>query len=351
MTTTSAPALLRHDWSLEEARALHDLPLFQLVDQAREVHKRHHPEGKVQLCTLLSVKTGGCPENCSYCPQSSHHEGGVDAEKMLDVEEVLASARRAKEIGSTRFCMGAAWREIKDGPAFDKVVEMVRGVKDLGLEACATLGMLNDEQAKRLADAGLDAYNHNLDTSRSAYKSIVTTRTYDDRLMTLKRVRNAGITVCSGGIIGMGETIDDRVMMLVELARFEPHPESVPINALVRVPGTPLAELPPVTGVELVRMVATARLMMPLTRVRLSAGRAELSEEAQLLALYAGANSIFYGDKLLTTPNPGANEDAALLQRAGLTALAPAELGSALRRLGFAAIPRGGYPPRESGRT
>jgi biotin synthase len=320
---------LRHDWTLEEARAIHDTPLFELVDRARAVHRAHHPDGKVQLCTLLSVKTGGCPEDCAYCPQSSHHEGGVDAEKMLDVDQVLASARRAKEAGSTRFCMGAAWREVKDGPAFDKVVDMVRGVKSLGLEACATLGMLNDAQAKRLAEAGLDAYNHNLDTSRNAYKSIINTRTYDDRLATLKRVRGAGITVCSGGIIGMGESIDDRVLMLIELAKFDPHPESVPINALVRVPGTPLAELPPVTGMELVRMVATARLMMPLSRVRLSAGRTELSEEAQLLALYAGANSIFYGDKLLTTPNPESNEDAAMLKRAGLQALAPAELAAA----------------------
>ena len=310
----------RHDWTLSEARALHDLPLFELLDHAREVHRARHPDGKVQLCTLLSVKTGGCPEDCAYCPQSSKHEGSVDAEKMLDLEQVLASAQRAKDVGSTRFCMGAAWREVKDGPAFDKVVEMVRGVKSLGLEACATLGMLNDDQAKRLFDAGLDAYNHNLDTSRSAYKSIVSTRTYDDRLSTLRRVRAAGITVCSGGIIGMGESIDDRVSMLIELAALDPHPESVPINALVRVPGTPLAELPPVQGIELVRMVATARIMMPGTRVRLSAGRTELSEEAQLLALYAGANSIFYGDKLLTTPNPDANEDAAMLKRAGLEA-------------------------------
>ena len=318
---TAEHVSLRHDWSLAEARALHDLPLFELVDRARAVHKAFHPDGKVQLCTLLSVKTGGCPEDCAYCPQSSHHETDVGAEKMLDVGAVLSAAQRAKDAGATRFCMGAAWREVKDGPAFDRVVDMVKGVKELGLEACATLGMLNDAQAKRLAAAGLDAYNHNLDTSRSAYKSIVTTRTYDDRLRTLASVRSAGITVCSGGIIGMGESIDDRVSMLIELAKMDPHPESVPVNALVRVPGTPLAMLPPVTGVELVRMVATARMMMPRSRVRLSAGRAELSDEAQLLALYAGANSIFYGDKLLTTPNPGANEDAELLARAGLEAL------------------------------
>ena len=314
---------LRHDWTLTEARALHDLPLFELVDRARAVHKAFHPDGKVQLCTLLSVKTGGCPEDCAYCPQSSHHETDVGAEKMLDVGAVLSAAQRAKDAGATRFCMGAAWREVKDGPAFDRVVDMVKGVKELGLEACATLGMINDAQATRLAAAGLDAYNHNLDTSRSAYKSIVTTRTYDDRLRTLASVRKAGITVCSGGIIGMGESIDDRVLMLIELAKMDPHPESVPVNALVRVPGTPLALLPPVPGVELVRMIATARLMMPRSRVRLSAGRSELSDEAQLLALYAGANSIFYGDKLLTTPNPEANDDAALLARAGLTAEAP----------------------------
>ncbi|HEU4534394.1 MAG TPA: biotin synthase BioB, partial [Polyangiaceae bacterium] len=311
-------ATLRHNWTVPEARAVHDTPLFALLDRARGVHRAHHPDGKVQLCTLLSVKTGGCPENCSYCPQSSHHETNVGAERMLDVDAVLAAAARAKAEGATRFCMGAAWREVKDGPAFERVLAMVRGVKGLGLEACATLGMLNEDQARSLKEAGLDAYNHNLDTSRAAYRSIVSTRTYDDRLATLGRVRRAGITVCSGGIIGMGESIDDRVGMLVELARLEPHPESVPVNALVRAPGTPLEHLPPVPGLELVRMVATARIMMPLARVRLSAGRSELTEEAQVMALYAGANSIFYGDKLLTTPNPGENEDRRLLERAGL---------------------------------
>ncbi len=311
----------RHDWTLPEARAVHDSPLFALLDRARSVHRAHHADGKVQLCTLLSVKTGGCPEDCSYCPQSSHYDTKVGAERMLDVDAVLDAARRAKEAGATRFCMGAAWREIKDGPAFDRVLSMVRGVKGMGLEACVTLGMLNDDQARRLKEAGLDAYNHNLDTSRAAYRSIVSTRSYDDRLATLSRVRRAGITVCSGGIIGMGESIDDRVAMLIELARLEPHPESVPVNALVRSPGTPLADLPPVPGLELVRMVATARIMMPRTRVRLSAGRSDLSEEAQVMALYAGANSIFYGDKLLTTPNPGENEDRRLLERAGLEPL------------------------------
>ena len=309
---------VRHDWTLAEARALHDLPLFTLVDRARAVHRAHHRDGEVELCTLLSVKTGGCPEDCAYCPQSSHHASDVGAEKMLDVPAVLDAARRARAAGSTRFCMGAAWRDVKDGPAFDRVLDMVRGVKSLGLEACCTLGMLTEDQARRLAEAGLDAYNHNLDTSRDAYRSIISTRTYDDRLATLGRVRRAGITVCSGGIIGMGESIDDRCAMLVELARLDPHPESVPVNALVRAKGTPLEALPPVDPLDLVRMIATARILMPLARVRLSAGRTEIGREAQLLCLYAGANSIFYGDRLLTTPNPGPDEDRRLLDDAGL---------------------------------
>jgi biotin synthase len=315
---------VRHDWTVAQAVALHDLPLFELLDRARAVHRAFHGEREVQLCTLLSVKTGGCPEDCAYCPQSSHHETEVGAERMLDVDAVLAAARRAKEVGSTRFCMGAAWREVKEGPAFDRVLDMVRGVKALGLEACCTLGMLTEDQARRLKEAGLDAYNHNLDTSRQAYRSIISTRTYDDRLITLGNVRRAGITVCSGGIIGMGESIADRCGMLVELATLTPHPESVPINALVRAPGTPLEHLPPIDPIEFVRMIAAARLMMPRSRVRLSAGRTELSREAQLLCLYAGANSIFYGDKLLTTPNPGPDEDRALIEDAGLRPMAPA---------------------------
>lgn len=314
---------VRFDWTLSEARALHDLPLFELVDRARAVHTRLHPKNEVQLCTLLSVKTGGCPENCAYCPQSSHHQA-VKGEKMLQVDEVLDAARRSKEAGATRFCMGAAWREVKDGSAFDRVIEMVKGVKGMGLEACVTLGMLTEDQAARLKEAGLDAYNHNLDTSRDFYKQIITTRQFDERLSTLKNVRKAGITVCSGGIIGMGESTDDRCTMLVELAKLDPHPESVPVNALVRVPGTPLEALPPVEGEELIRMVALARLMMPLSKVRLSAGRTELSKEAQLFCMYAGANSIFYGEKLLTTPNPEASEDSELIRSAGLVAAAPA---------------------------
>lgn len=314
---------LRHDWTLAEARALHDLPLFELIDRARAAHKERFGGTEVQLCTLLSVKTGGCPEDCAYCPQSSHHETSVAAEKMLDVPQVLAAAQRAKDAGSTRFCMGAAWREVKEGPAFDRVVDMVKGVKALGLEACCTLGMLTEDQARRLGEAGLDAYNHNLDTSRAAYNSIITTRTYDQRLSTLRAVRKAGITVCSGGIIGMGESIDDRCQMLVELASMTPHPESVPINALVRVEGTPLAHLPPVDPLEFVRMIATARVMMPHSMVRLSAGRTELTRETQMLCMYAGANSIFYGDRLLTTDNPGVDEDAALIRDAGLSAMEP----------------------------
>lgn len=310
-------------YSREEVRALYDQPLLPLLDEARRVHRAHHPDNEVQLCTLLSVKTGGCPEDCAYCPQSSHYETPVGPEKMLDVEHVLASARRAKDLGSTRFCMGAAWREVKDGPAFDRIVEMVRGVKSLGLEACVTLGMLNEEQAKRLAEAGLDAYNHNLDTSREHYRSIIKTRTYDDRLRTLENVRKAGISLCCGGIIGMGESIDDRCEMLRTLANLDPQPESVPINALVPVEGTPLANAKPVDPLDLVRMIAVARILMPKSRVRLSAGRASLSREAQMLCMLAGANSIFYGEKLLTTPNPGQDEDMALIRDAGLQAMAP----------------------------
>jgi biotin synthase len=308
-------------FSREFVRRLYDQPLFSLLDRARGVHLASQPVHEVQLCTLLSVKTGGCPEDCAYCPQSSHYATDVGPERMLDVDQVIAAARRAKDSGSTRFCMGAAWREVKDGPAFERVLAMVRGVKSLGLEACVTLGMLTEGQALELKKAGLDAYNHNLDTSRENYRSIITTRTFDDRLRTLERVRAAGITVCSGGIIGMGESIDDRCEMLRTLANLVPQPESVPVNALVRVPGTPLEHLPPVDPLDLVRMVACARILMPAARVRLSAGRTDLTREAQLLALYAGANSIFYGDKLLTTPNPDADEDRALLRDAGLRSM------------------------------
>ncbi len=307
----------------EEVRALYEKPLLPLVDQARKVHLTHHTDNEVQLCTLLSVKTGGCPEDCAYCPQSSKYDTNVSAEKTLSVDDVVVRARRAKEIGATRFCMGAAWREVKDGPMFDRMLEMVTEVKGLGLETCVTLGMLNADQAKRLKDAGLDTYNHNIDTSPEAYRSIIQTRTFEDRLRTLKHVREAGISVCSGGIIGMGETADDRCEMLRTLANLDPQPESVPINALVPVEGTPLADRPPVDPLDLVRMIAIARILMPKTRVRLSAGRTDLSREAQLLCMYAGANSIFYGEKLLTTPNPDESDDLALLREAGLKAQPP----------------------------
>ena len=311
-------------FSSEHVRSLYDRPLLPLLDAARRVHLEHHPDNEIQLCTLLSVKTGGCPEDCAYCPQASRYDTNVGAERMLDVDQVILSARRAKELGSTRFCMGAAWREVKDGPAFERVLDMVRGVKGLGLEACATLGMLSESQAGRLREAGLDAYNHNLDTSRENYRSIITTRTFEDRLETLDRVRRAGISVCSGGIIGMGESAEDRCEMLRTLANLDPQPESVPVNALVPVEGTPLGDRPPVDPLDLVRMIAVARILMPRARVRLSAGRAALSREGQMLCLLAGANSIFFGDKLLTTPNPEEEEDLAFLRDAGLAPMPPA---------------------------
>jgi biotin synthase len=308
------------EYTLKAVRAIHDLPIPELVFRAQGVHRQHHPEGEVQLCSLLSVKTGGCPEDCAYCPQSSKYETEVDPERMMKPAEVLEAAGRAKAAGATRFCMGAAWREVKEGPAFDSVIEMVRGVREMGMEACCTLGMLSEDQAKRLADAGLSAYNHNLDTSKTFYGSIISTRTYEDRLRTLRNVRQAGITVCAGGIIGMGESLDDRCGMLMTLANLDPQPESVPVNALVPSPGTPLADRPPVDPIELVRMIATARILMPRARVRLSAGRLALSREAQLLCFLAGANSIFYGEKLLTTGNPDVEADRALLRDAGLRA-------------------------------
>jgi biotin synthase len=308
------------EYSLKAVRAIHDLPIPELILRAQTVHREHHPGGEVQLCSLLSVKTGGCPEDCSYCPQSSKYETEVDAERMLKPAEVLEAAGRAKAAGATRFCMGAAWREVKEGPAFDSVLEMVRGVRAMGMEACCTLGMLSEDQANRLAEAGLSAYNHNLDTSKTFYGNIISTRVYEDRLRTLGHVRKAGITVCSGGIIGMGESLDDRCAMLMTLANLDPQPESVPVNALVPSPGTPLADRPPVDPLELVRMIATARILMPKSRVRLSAGRLSLSREAQLLCFLAGANSIFYGEKLLTTGNPDVEADRALLRDAGIRA-------------------------------
>ncbi len=313
----------RHRWTVEEVRALHDLPLTELVFRAQAVHRDHHPPDAVQLCTLVSIKTGGCSEDCAYCPQSSKH-ATVQPERFLTVEEVVDKARLARDSGASRFCMGAAWRDPKDGPAFERVLEMIRGVRALGLEACTTLGMLTEEQATRLGEAGLTAYNHNLDCSKEFYGQIITTRTYEQRLETLANVAKAGIQVCCGGIIGMGESIADRCAMLVTLANLDPPPNSVPVNALVPVEGTPLAGRPPVDPFELVRMIATARLVMPRSLVRLSAGRAQLTREAQLLCFLAGANSIFYGDKLLTTGNPDADDDMKLFRDAGLSPLVPA---------------------------
>jgi biotin synthase len=315
--------MIRTDWTLAEVRAIHDLPLLDLIHRAQTVHREHFGDNKVQLCSLLSVKTGGCPEDCAYCPQSAHYRTGVAAEPLMHLDDVVAAARKVRAAGATRFCMGAAWREVKDGPQFDRVLEMVRGVKKLGMEACCTLGMLTEDQARRLKEAGLDAYNHNLDTSRERYGDIITTRTYEDRLRTIAHVRAAGISVCCGGILGMGESIEDRCEMLRTLAAHDPHPESVPINALVAVRGTPLAAMPRVGTLEMVRAIATARILMPRAMVRLSAGRAQMSAEAQLLCMLAGANSIFFGEKLLTTGNPAYADDMALFEAAGIAPLEP----------------------------
>jgi biotin synthase len=313
----------RHDWTLAEVRALHDLPLLELVYRAQSVHRVTFPASQVQLCSLLSVKTGGCPEDCAYCPQSARHATGVKAERLMPVPQVLEAARAARAAGATRFCMGAAWREVREGPQFESVLEMVRGVRALGMEACCTLGMLSEAQARRLKEAGLTAYNHNLDTSEGYYGEIISTRTYEDRLRTLAHVRSAGIHVCSGGILGMGESIEDRCQLLLTLANQEVHPESVPINALVAVEGTPLEGRAPVPVTDMVRAIGTARLLMPRAMVRLSAGRLQMSEEGQLLCMMAGANSLFFGEKLLTTGNPEYETDMAMLERAGFRALEP----------------------------
>jgi biotin synthase len=313
---------LKHDWTREEVRCLYNRRLLDALYEAQTVHRQYFETGEVQLCQLLSIKTGGCPEDCAYCPQSAHYDTGLDREPLLALDRVMKEAGEARGRGVTRFCMGAAWREVNDGPEFDAVLEMVRGVSSLGLEVCCTLGMLNQSQARRLAEAGLHAYNHNLDTSAEFYDRIITTRNYEDRLRTLQHVREAGITVCSGGIIGMGESDEDRIGLLHQLATLNPHPESVPINVLVRVEGTPLAEEDEVDPLLLVRTIAAARSLMPTSRVRLSAGRRSLSREAAALCFMAGANSIFVGDKLLTTPNPARDEDEALIED---LALKPAE--------------------------
>lgn len=322
---SGTPLPLRFDWTTEEIRAVYELPLPEIIFRAQSAHRRFHDPEIVQGCALLSVKTGGCPEDCAYCPQSAHYQTDTPRQVLLSVEETLAAARNARQNGATRFCMGAAWRDAPEGREFDQVLEMVRGVRALGMEACCTLGMLTQSQADRLAEAGLTAYNHNLDTSPEFYGQIITTRTYKDRLDTLQRVRQAGVTVCCGGIIAMGESRADRCRLLQQLANQRPHPESVPINALVRVAGTPLDGQAPVDVIEMVRMVATARILMPSSVVRLSAGRLALSDEAQALCFIAGANSIFMGDKLLTTPNPDADGDRALFGKLGMR-LAPEPL-------------------------
>ena len=314
---------IRHDWSVDEIVAIHDQPLLELIAEAGAVHRRHHSPGDVQRASLLSIKTGGCPEDCAYCPQSAHHkEVKLDRVELMATDAVLALAARAKNAGADRFCMGAAWRHVRDGAEFDAVLAMVSGVRALGMEACVTLGMLTPSQAERLKEAGLTAYNHNLDTGPDFYADIISTRSYADRLRTLHAVRDAGLQMCAGGIIGMGESVRDRAAMLAVLAGFAPHPESVPINALVPVAGTPLAKRPKLDPLDLVRMIATARVVMPAARVRLSAGRSSLSREAQVLCMAAGANSIFYGETLLTTPNADTGEDDALF--AALAAREPA---------------------------
>lgn len=309
---------IRHDWTKEEIQAIYDRPLMDLIYDAATVHRANNDPSEVQVCTLLSVKTGGCPEDCAYCPQAARYHTDVKVHKLLDVDVVLGKAQTAKDNGSTRFCMGAAWREVRDNRDFDKVIDMVKGVNDMGMEVCCTLGMLTEDQAQKLKDAGLYAYNHNLDTSEEHYEEIITTRTYDNRLDTLTNVRKANISVCSGGIIGMGETVLDRVGMLQTLSNLPEHPESVPVNALVPVPGTPLEEQPKVSVWDMVRMIATARIIMPKAQVRLSAGRVRMNVEEQALCFLAGANSIFAGDELLTTPNPEVNQDKEMFQTLNL---------------------------------
>jgi biotin synthase len=310
--------MIRNNWTLAEIKEIYDTPLLDLVFKAATIHREYNAIGEVQVCTLLSIKTGGCPEDCAYCPQAARYNTGVSVQALMKKEEVLEYAARAKAAGSTRFCMGAAWREVRDNKDFDRVLDMVKGVNEMGMEVCCTLGMLNGDQAKRLAEAGLYAYNHNLDTSSDYYGEIISTRTYSDRLETLDNVRKAGVTVCCGGIIGLGESHEDRVKMLHTLSTLPEHPESVPINALVRVAGTPLADNPKVDVWDMVRMIATARILMPGTMVRLSAGRAEMSQSEQALCFMAGANSIFAGEKLLTTPNPTFEEDDQMFQLLGL---------------------------------
>ena len=309
---------IRNDWSLDEIYDIYNSPLLELVFRAATTHKKYNDTAEVQVCTLLSIKTGGCSEDCAYCPQAARYHTDVNVHALMKKEEVLQYAQKAKDAGSTRFCMGAAWREVRDNKDFDRVIEMVKGVNEMGMEVCCTLGMLTETQAQKLAEAGLYAYNHNIDTSAEYYTEIITTRTYDDRLQTLEHVRKAGVSVCCGGIIGLGETHEDRIKMLHTLATLPEHPESVPINALVAIPGTPLEHNQKVGVWDMIRMIATARILMPKAMVRLSAGRTGMSISEQALCFMAGANSIFAGDKLLTTPNPSFEEDDAMFQLLGL---------------------------------
>jgi biotin synthase len=314
----SKNALIRNNWTVEEIEEIYNQPMMELVFSAASVHRENNQYNEVQVCTLLSIKTGGCSEDCAYCPQAARYNTGVDVHALMQTDEVLAYAKKAAEAGSTRFCMGAAWREVRDNRDFDRVIEFVKEVNQLGMEVCCTLGMLTGDQAKKLADAGLYAYNHNLDTSPEYYGEIISTRTYDDRLQTIEHVRNAGISVCCGGIVGLGETHHDRIQMLHTLATMPEHPESVPINALVSIKGTPLENQPKVDIWDMVRMIATARILMPKAMVRLSAGRTSMSVAEQAMCFMAGANSIFAGDKLLTTANPSFDEDNAMFALLGL---------------------------------
>lgn len=310
--------MIRHDWTLEEIKDIYNTPLLELMYRAATLHREYQDTAEVQVCTLLSIKTGGCSEDCAYCPQAARYNTGIDVQALMKKDEVLAYAQKAKDAGSTRFCMGAAWREVRDNKDFDRVIDMVKGVNEIGMEVCCTLGMLTESQAQKLADAGLYSYNHNLDTSDEYYGEIITTRTYDDRLKTIDNVRKAGVTVCCGGIIGLGETHEDRINMLRTLSTMPSHPDSVPINALTRVKGTPLEHLPKVEFWDMVRMIATTRILMPGAMVRLSAGRAEMSLAEQAMCFMAGANSIFTGEKLLTTKNPSFEEDHMMFELLGL---------------------------------
>lgn len=314
---------IRYNWTKEEILEIYNQPLMDLLYQAAGVHREYHDPNTVQVSTLLSIKTGGCPEDCGYCPQAARYHTDVEGNDLMTVNQVKAQALRAKSSGSSRVCMGAAWRNVKDGPEFDQVLEMVRTINKLDMEVCCTLGMITENQAKRLAEAGLYAYNHNLDTSEEYYKEVISTRGYEDRLQTIDNVRKTNVTVCSGGIIGMGESLEDRAGMLVALSSLNPQPESVPINALVAVDGTPMEEQQPVEIWEMIRMVATTRIVMPETQVRLSAGRTDMSREGQAMCFFAGANSIFAGDKLLTTPNPDVNEDMEMFKQLGLNPQKP----------------------------